>query len=87
MQLIIAASILGVTAFFLGKLIIRFISLDMKQRAANNSLKKAAVELLQADLKPTKIERATAEAQAKSRMKLALRKHDAMLKELIEAEN
>lgn len=87
MQLTMAALILGATVFFLGKLIIRFISLDLKQRAANNSLKNAAIELLQADHRPTKIERATAEAQAKTRLKLALKKHDAMLKELVEVEN
>lgn len=85
MQLIIASLIIGAVILVVGMALVKFVKLDMRNRMANNELRIAAQDLLDSDNKPTKIERATAEAQAKVKLKLALKKHEARLNEMREA--
>ena len=85
MQLIIAAVIIGTVAILIGKSIARFISLEVRRRSLENNLRVAALEMLNADLQPTKISRATAEAEAKAKLKLAVQDYDASVNRFVEA--
>lgn len=86
MQLIIAAIIIGTVAIFIGKALLRFARLEIKRRSSESQLRKAAVAVLEADNRPTKIERATAEAQAKVKLKHAISNFDRAVAQFVEVE-
>lgn len=87
MQLIIAAAIIGLAITLIGTAVLKFLKMDIARRHAECQLKKAATDLLSADYKPTKNERATAEASAKAKLKLALKECDSAISRFVEAEN
>ncbi|MCH2192052.1 MAG: hypothetical protein MK188_14100 [Gammaproteobacteria bacterium] len=87
MQLIIAATIIGLAITFIGTAVLKFLKMDIARRHAECQLKKAATDLLSADYKPTKHERASAEANAKVKLKLALKECDSAISRFVEAES
>lgn len=84
MQLTIAALIIGSIIVFVGAALLSFIKMDMRNKMAQSELRRAATDLLESDNKPTKMERAIAEAQAKAKLKLALKQYEARLNEMFE---